>query len=262
MSKRKYSKALSSEELGKLADAEFSDEDDWEPFEASESDYICSSSESDSDSTSDSECDENIRKTIIRKKKIKSDAIPNQSNVKSNLDPVPNFGSEQNQNPEAHLGPAPNFDPELNADPEMDANPRQDIDMLSSSNWGPIAGNYKKIPEFSANAGVIPEVAALLAEGKPGDFFDAIVDDNVISMICNQTNLFATQILLNTDATPSSRLREWVPTTNSEIRNFLGLIAWMGLIKLPKSPTTGVMMNFSLIPLQERSCLGIDLKFC
>ncbi|CAH1963412.1 unnamed protein product, partial [Acanthoscelides obtectus] len=83
MSKR--TRPLSQSELLKIADnlGKFSNGDDSDPFEASESDYVCSS-ESDSSSTSDSESIRNIQKYVSRKK-VKIN--PNPSTVQSNIDP-------------------------------------------------------------------------------------------------------------------------------------------------------------------------------
>ncbi|KAK9753004.1 hypothetical protein QE152_g3768 [Popillia japonica] len=53
--------------------------------------------------------------------------------------------------------------------------------------WRPTIGNYKPIDPFSVPSGVKPEVAALMANCTPGEFFDTVVDDKVISLICNET---------------------------------------------------------------------------
>ncbi|CAH2008905.1 unnamed protein product [Acanthoscelides obtectus] len=231
MSKR--TRPLSQSELLKIADnfGKFSDEDDSDPFEASESDYVCSS-ESDSSSTSDSESIRIIQQYVSRKK-VKLN--PNPSTVQPNIDPEAEIGEEPCEVSEANVDPAYNLDPEENTDLDLnDRNPQRNLNMPSLSNWGQLAGNYKKIPDFTIESGIKSEVAALLAHGKPGDFFDAVVDNRVISMICDQTNLYASQTLMRTDAKPSSRLHEWIPTTNTEIRKILGLVAWMGLVQMPK----------------------------
>lgn len=48
-----------------------------------------------------------------------------------------------------------------------------------------------------------------------------------------QTNLYATQTLQNQDdVQPNSRLHDWVPTDPSEMKKFIALLGWMGLVKL------------------------------
>lgn len=199
------SKPLTEHELQNIAInfGELSDDDD-EPFEASDSsEYVCSSEE-ESDSSDSEETVENVRK-FLQRKKIKLDSQPTR-HVHDNINPGPNLDPQRSEDP------VPNIEP----------------------NWGPVVGNYKLIAPFSIPSGVNDEVAAMLANGTPGDFFDAVVDDRVISLICNQTNIYATQSVLAADATPSSRLHDWIPTTNIEIRKFIGLVAWMGLVKMPK----------------------------
>lgn len=108
-------------------------------------------------------------------------------------------------------------------------------DRHNNSEWGPIVGNFRAVKSFNiSHVGVIPEVAGLLANGRPIDFFSAIVDDQVISLIVDQTNLYATQVLMKTNVTEFSRLHNWTPTSPAEIRNFLGLVSWMGLVVMPK----------------------------
>lgn len=99
--------------------------------------------------------------------------------------------------------------------------------------WGPVRGNHKKIVQFSGSPGITPHVAAMLIDGEPGDYFDAIVDDIVIRLIVDQTNLYATQLVMSNDTQPNSRLHQWIPTTTAEIKRFLAIVAYMGMVKLP-----------------------------
>ena len=49
-----------------------------------------------------------------------------------------------------------------------------------------------------------------------------------------QTNLYATQVLINTeDVASSSRLHGWNPTDRQEMKKFLGMLGYMGLVKMP-----------------------------
>jgi hypothetical protein len=56
------------------------------------------------------------------------------------------------------------------------------------------------------------------------------VDDNIISMMVEQTNIYANQTLNNTQRRAKIK---WVETSPEEMRNFLGLICYMGLIPYP-----------------------------
>ncbi|CAH1982586.1 unnamed protein product [Acanthoscelides obtectus] len=62
----------------------------------------------------------------------------------------------------------------------------------------------------------------------------AVVEDSIFQMIADQTNISATQQLENhSNISASSRLHQWDPTSSAEIKRFFGLIAYMGLVKMP-----------------------------
>lgn len=94
--------------------------------------------------------------------------------------------------------------------------------------------NAKKVFEFSGPSGVNDAVVALLQDGSPFDFFEFFISDDILEMIVDQTNLYATQILTEaTDISGGSRLNAWVPTTKNEIRKLLGILGYMGLVNMP-----------------------------
>ena len=55
-----------------------------------------------------------------------------------------------------------------------------------------------------------------------------LTEKNVI-----ETNLFANQTIAETTMTRTSRLKTWKDTSPEEIRTFLGIIMYMGLIIKP-----------------------------
>ncbi|KAK9712348.1 Transposase IS4 [Popillia japonica] len=59
------------------------------------------------------------------------------------------------------------------------------------------------------------------------------IDDEIINDMVYQTNLYAEQVLKETQKT-KGHVKEWVPTNNREIETFFGVILWMGLMKLPR----------------------------
>ncbi|KAJ8912401.1 hypothetical protein NQ315_013467 [Exocentrus adspersus] len=102
-----------------------------------------------------------------------------------------------------------------------------------SERWGPIARNHQIIPPFTGFSGIKPEVTALLVDASPGEVYEAIVDNLIISHIVDQTNHYASCLFLEADASANSRSHDWEPITKSEIKHFLGLVAWMGIVKMP-----------------------------
>ncbi|KAK9701026.1 Transposase IS4 [Popillia japonica] len=63
-------------------------------------------------------------------------------------------------------------------------------------------------------------------------FLKLFVTDEIINDMVYQTNLYAEQVLKETQKT-KGHVKEWVPTNNREIETFFGVILWMGLMKLP-----------------------------
>ena len=66
----------------------------------------------------------------------------------------------------------------------------------------------------------------------PLDVFSLLVDENVIHRIVAETNRYAAQTIANRSLTKFARLNKWVDTDEVEIKKFLGLIFWMGLVRL------------------------------
>lgn len=61
-----------------------------------------------------------------------------------------------------------------------------------------------------------------------------MVPDEIFEKIVAETNLFAEQLLGDASPKPRSRFKDWKPTSKKEIKQFFGLILYMGLVKLPQ----------------------------
>jgi len=62
--------------------------------------------------------------------------------------------------------------------------------------------------------------------------FALFVDDEIIDLLVSETNRYAEQKLNKSDLTPCSRMHKWKPTNPEEIKKFLGLILYMGVVKV------------------------------
>lgn len=99
--------------------------------------------------------------------------------------------------------------------------------------WSDPVGNHLHF-DFNCDNGITPEYAAALVDASPLDFWSVFVDNKIINEMVHQTNLYATQVLLeDTDVPSSSRLHKWIPTSNDEMRKFLGVICYMGMVNMP-----------------------------
>lgn len=91
---------------------------------------------------------------------------------------------------------------------------------------------------FECNLG--PEAVVQMPErfsnASPIDFFREFVNDELIALFVNETNRYAEQEVrkrANEADTPFSRIRSWTATDQKEMLKFLGLIGYMGLVKMP-----------------------------
>ena len=105
--------------------------------------------------------------------------------------------------------------------------------------WMPIMGEDSAPDEFAftSDAGpknMPPSTAA------PHEYIDLFLTNDLIDLITEQTNLYATQYIDSHQdhlaAHPHSMVHQWIrqgPTTREEIRAFFGVVINMGLIKKP-----------------------------
>lgn len=64
------------------------------------------------------------------------------------------------------------------------------------------------------------------------DFFCLFLDNTVLDFLVTETNRYA-QSKVDNITSRFSRISKWYVTDHTEIRNFLGLVLWMGLNSLP-----------------------------
>jgi len=57
--------------------------------------------------------------------------------------------------------------------------------------------------------------------------------NDLIDLIVEETNKNAQKFLSKNRLTKSSRFSKWIPTDQHEIKNFFGLMIWMGLVQMP-----------------------------
>ena len=85
--------------------------------------------------------------------------------------------------------------------------------------------------QYSGTDGVADTVPDAMHE--PIDFLKLFVDDSVLEMIITETNRNANQVIAQNTLSPEARIGNWVDTDKSEIRTFLGLLIWKGLVRMP-----------------------------
>lgn len=111
-----------------------------------------------------------------------------------------------------------------------------DPDATDYSNivWGDPVGNQQSFL-FTGIEGMKDIYAGMLALADPIDYYEFFLDNEIINLMVEETNLYATQYLIREkDIPPNSRLHDWTPTDPVEMRKFIGLLGWMGLVKVPE----------------------------
>lgn len=108
--------------------------------------------------------------------------------------------------------------------------------LVTRKIWDRVQGNRLLFNASPQNVGVDPNVRAKLAGKSPVDFFNHFIDDETIDLFVTETNRFAAQRIASAAANPNRRTRlpKWVDTESTEMRRFLGIILWMGLLPLPQ----------------------------
>lgn len=96
--------------------------------------------------------------------------------------------------------------------------------------WFNPIGNQPNLVYFSGIPGINLSNSKVVKCTSPIDFYLLFFDDEILTLIVNQTNQYANQVM---EKNQSERLNKWVPTNPQEIKQFFGLIMWMGLVKLP-----------------------------
>ncbi|KAI4463228.1 piggybac transposable element-derived protein 4 [Holotrichia oblita] len=108
-----------------------------------------------------------------------------------------------------------------------------EVPDVENDKWTDYEGRHK-IFTFTGKSGLQIELPQTIT---PYEAFSLFVDDEVINMIVVETNKYAEQKLKNNQHKTSSRINKWVPTNSDEIKKFLGLVLWMGLVKLGSIPS-------------------------
>ena len=78
-----------------------------------------------------------------------------------------------------------------------------------------------------------PGLKVSIETGDPLEYFLQFFDETVLNFIVDETNKYAENYLATKELTPSSRLLKWKRTDCQELRRFLGLLLFQGLVKKP-----------------------------
>lgn len=101
---------------------------------------------------------------------------------------------------------------------------------INSQNWSNVTGNNQKFLTFNNTSGLKVDVSA---NATIWDCLCLFLTNDIIELIVLETNRNAYQYLSKVRVTQSSRFSQWVSTDEKKIKLFIGLLIWMGLVKMP-----------------------------
>lgn len=94
--------------------------------------------------------------------------------------------------------------------------------------------NVQDIPrdQFTGNEGIQGHLAQN-TEATPMDIFFSLIDDSVLELMVRETNRYARQMLDSETITREHRMNRWKETNKDEMKKFLGVLLFMGLVDFP-----------------------------
>lgn len=102
-------------------------------------------------------------------------------------------------------------------------------DSLDNIQWNEFANRQQSFP-FIGKSGLLLDLPSDIS---PSEVLSLFLDETVISLLVIETNRYAEQKLLERETTDYARQNRWKPTTSEEIKKFIGLMIWMGLVQTP-----------------------------
>lgn len=115
-----------------------------------------------------------------------------------------------------------------------DEDPPGSTQQFSADGWNNVTNvdpGPQTIPIYNVNEG---PVLPVLFDGDylPIDYFSLFFNEDILSFICNETNLFAEKRKSNVTS-PHARVNKWNALSPIELKAFLGVIINMGIKPLP-----------------------------
>ena len=102
-------------------------------------------------------------------------------------------------------------------------------DSLDNIQWNEFANRQQSFL-FTGKGGLLID---LPSDIRASEVLSLFLDEKVISLLVTETNRYAEQKLHQDEMTDHARMNRWKPTTSEEIKKFIGLMIWMGLVQTP-----------------------------
>ncbi|KAL5245800.1 hypothetical protein ACI65C_013168, partial [Semiaphis heraclei] len=108
------------------------------------------------------------------------------------------------------------------------------IDFLEED-WSNTVLNLRRVDFTGKSAGLLHEIVIEVSTNilKPIDVFFSIIDNDILLLMCNETNRYAHQRLNSGPVRRSSRMSRWKDVDIDEMKKFLGVLMFSGVVVFP-----------------------------
>lgn len=106
------------------------------------------------------------------------------------------------------------------------------LDNLRNTNdiqWNEYANKQQTFP-FTGKGGLLMDLPSDIT---PSEVLSLFLNEKVINLMVTETNRYAEQKLLQHGTIDQARLKRWKSTTSEEIKTFIAMMIWMGLVQTP-----------------------------
>ena len=110
-------------------------------------------------------------------------------------------------------------------------------DPLLLGTWHTVDGTHRKQFVFADDGGIFGFSGIAPDELKPIDVYSKMVTDDIYDLIVRQTYFNAQQVISSQRISRKSRLNLWKDTDKTEVKKFLAIVLYMGVIKYPSIET-------------------------
>ena len=122
-----------------------------------------------------------------------------------------------------------NIESESGSDSDSDATII--VDVVDDVTWSSSPVSNMRRLDFTGNAGLH---VILQDPTDPLEYFESFVTTEILEPVVDETNRRAAQLLAKPGLKGGSRLRQWFDTTMNELKSFIALSLYMGVIWKPK----------------------------
>lgn len=148
---------------------------------------------------------------------------------------VPTDLEEEDEQPDSDQDDEYKSDLEYDHERETDGDITQNTPSLQTDNakvvWGPCSDDVPNNFIFSDESGIKVDNIDL---SKPYLIYRNFLTDEILDVIVDETNRYATEYISNHQLRPRSFIRKWTPTNRQEIKQLFGILMIMGISHVPK----------------------------